>query len=382
MRRRDFVQGIVGSAAAWPLAARAQQSRNKIPVVGVLWHAGSAEEEDVYLSVVQKAFNDLGYIEGKNIHLDHRFPAENPERFRSLARELADEKPDAIIAVTQLAAVELKKATSTIPIVFVLVGDPLGGGLVESLARPGGNVTGVSLMLVDLTGKRLELLKEAVPNLSRVAILLDSTMAIKERVIKANQAAANALGISLCPADITTPDQIEPVFSKIAQDRADAVMHEGGSMLFVQRARVGAAALAHRLPGMTFIAEEVPYGFLMSYGQDLPDYFRRAVAYADKILKGAKPADLPVEQPTKLKLVLNIKTAKALGLTLPQTLILVQSSAAMVCDHSLIREWIAGSPLKKLSPAATTRHRCLLQQNRPISDIRRRKLPRCKRFIR
>jgi putative ABC transport system substrate-binding protein len=322
MRRRNFIAGLASATTAWPLVARGQQPPSKIPVVGVLWHAGSAKEEDVYLSVVQKAFNDLGYIEGKNIHLDHRFPAENPERFRLLARELVDEKPDVIIAVTAPGAVALKKLTSTIPIVFVLTGDPIASGLVESLGRPAGNATGLSLMSVDLSGKRLELLKEAVPNLSRVALLLDPTMmTIKERVIKANQAAANALGISLWPADITTADQIESVFSKIAEDRADAVLRDGGSMLFNERERVGAAALVHRLPGMTYVAEEVPHGFLMSYGQDLPDFFRRSVAYTDKILKGAKPADLPVEQPTKFKLVLNLKTAKALGLTLPQTLI-------------------------------------------------------------
>ena len=320
MRRREFIRLIGGAAAAWPIAARAQQSKN-IPTVGVLWHAGSAEEEDVYLSVLVKAFNDLGYVEGKNIHLDHRFPAENPDRYRTLGQELIDAKPDAIVAVTLAGAVALKKLTSTIPIVFVLVPDPIASGLVESLARPGGNLTGLSLMSVDLSGKRLELLKEAVPNLSRVALLLDLFSPNKEGQIKANQTAAEALGISLWPAEVPAPDEIEPVFSKIAQDRADAVMRGAATFLFNGRARVGAAALAHRLPIMTYIAEEVPHGFLMSYGQDFPDYFRRGVAYTDKILKGAKPADLPVEQPTKFKLVLNLKTAKALGLTFPQTLI-------------------------------------------------------------
>jgi ABC-type uncharacterized transport system substrate-binding protein len=289
--------------------------------VGVLWHAGSAEEEDVYLSVLVKAFNDLGYVEGKNIHLDHRFPAENPDRYRTLGQELIDAKPDAIVAVTVAGAVALKQLTSTIPIVFVLVPDPIASGLVESLSRPGGNATGLSLMSVDLSGKRLELLKEAVPNLSRVALLLDLFSPVKERQIKANQTAAEALGISLWPAEISAPDEIEPVFSEIAQDRADAVMRVSGSLLFNERARVGAAALAHRLPIMTYIAEEVPHGFLMSYGQDFPDFVRRAAAYTDRILKGAKPADLPVEQPTKFKLVLNLKTAKALGLTFPQALI-------------------------------------------------------------
>src|SRR5262249_26220369 len=168
MRRRDFIRGIAGSAAAWPLAAHAQQSSNKIPVVGVLWHAGSAEEEDIYLSVLVKAFHELGYDEGKNIHFDHRFPAENPERFRTLAGELVDEKPDAIIAVTTLGTVEVKRATNTIPIVFVLGRDPVRDGFVESLGHPGGNATGTSLMTNDLSGKRLEILREAVPNLSRV----------------------------------------------------------------------------------------------------------------------------------------------------------------------------------------------------------------------
>jgi putative ABC transport system substrate-binding protein len=322
MRRRDFITLLGSAAAAWPFAARAQQSSNRIPVVGVLWHAGSAKEEETYLSVVVKAFNDLGYVEGKNIHLEHRFPAENPERFRILARELADAKPDVIIAVSNLSALEAKRATSTIPIVFVNAFDPVGQGLVESLGRPGGNATGNSIMAVDLSGKRLELLKEAVPNLSRVALLVDPTVTFKEPMIKSHQAAAAALGITLSPVvDLAGPEDIEPAFAKMAQDSADGVIRGTGTMLFNERARVGASSLKHRLPVMTYVAEEVPYGPLMSYGQDLPDFFRRAVAYTDKILKGAKPADLPVEQPTKLKLVLNLKTAKAFGLTFPQTLI-------------------------------------------------------------
>jgi putative ABC transport system substrate-binding protein len=322
MRRRDLIKGIAGSAAAWPLAARAQQSSNKIPVVGVLWHAGSAEEEDVYLSVLVKAFHDLGYDEGKNIHFDHRFPAENPERFQILARELVDAKPDVIIAVTEFAALELKKATSTIPIVVTLSLDPIGTRLVEKLARPGGNVTGLSLMAIDLSGKRFELLKEAVPSLSRVALLLDFFTPNKEGTIKNHQAAAQALGMSLSQVEVLKADDIEPLFAKMAEDGTDGVLRPPGSALFNWRAQVGASALKHRLPIMTYIAEEVPYGYLMSYGQDFPDFFRRAVAYTDKILKGAKPADLPVEQPTKFKLVLNLKTAKALGLTFPQSLIL------------------------------------------------------------
>jgi putative tryptophan/tyrosine transport system substrate-binding protein len=301
MKRRQFIKLIGGAAAAWPLAARAQQS--KIPTVGVLWHAGSAEEEEVYLSVLVKAFNDLGYVEGKNIHLDHRFPAENPDRFRTLAQELVDLKPDAIIAVTALGAVDVKKLTSTIPIVFVVVADPIGTGLVEGLAHPGGNATGLSLMAVDLSGKHLALLKEAVPNLSRLALIVDATYPIKERVIKSYEQAARDLGISLWPVEISGPDDVEPVFAKIVADRADGFALTLGSLLFNLRARIGSSALAHHLPAVCFIAEEVPHGFLMSYGQDFPDFFRRAAGYTDKILKGAKPADLPVEQPWALGLM-------------------------------------------------------------------------------
>ena len=322
MKRRQFITLIGGAAATWPVAARAQQSSNKIPVVGVLWHAGSAEEEDVYFRTLVKAFNDLGYVEGKNIHLDHRFPAENPDRFRTLARELVDEKPDVIIAVTGFGAAEAKRATSTIPIVVTVAYDAVGMGLVESLGRPGGNVTGLSLMAVDLSGKRLELLKEAVPSLSRVALLVDFSTPNKEQTIKLHQTAAQALGISLWPVEILAPDDVGTAFAKITEDRADGVVRGPGSALFNWRARVGASALKHRLPVMTYVAEEVPHGLLMSYGQDVPDFFRRTAVYVDKILKGAKPADLPVEQPTKFKLVLNLKTANALGIGFPQSLIL------------------------------------------------------------
>jgi putative tryptophan/tyrosine transport system substrate-binding protein len=322
MRRRQFIKLIGGTAAAWPLSARAQQSSNALPTVGVLWHAGSAEEEDVYLSVLVKAFNDLGYVEGKNIHLDHRFPNENPDRFRALAQELVDEKPDAIIAVTILGAVDLKKLTDTIPIVFILAADPVGFGLVKSLSQPGGNATGPSLMTIDVSGKRLELLKEAVPTLSRVPVLSDPSDPFRDRLAKAYQTSGERLGISVWPVDIKAPEDIEPAFVKIAQDGANGLVVGSGGLLFVQRSSIGASALAHKLPAISHNADEVPPGLLMSYGQDFPDFFRRAAGYVDKILKGAKPADLPVEQPTKFKLVLNLKTAKALGITFPQSLLL------------------------------------------------------------
>jgi putative ABC transport system substrate-binding protein len=271
MRRREFIRGIAGSTVAWPLAVRSQQASSKIPLVGVLWHAGSAEDEDVYLSVLVKALRDLGYVEGKTIHLDQRFPAENPELFRKLGQELVDARPAILIAITELGAVTLKDLTSSIPIVFVFVADPIGFGLVNSLARPGGNATGPSLMAFDLRGKRLELLKQAVPSLSRVALLVDTkTDPARERTIKTYQAAAETLGLTLWPVDIAGPEDVEPAFAQIAQDHADGVVLGGSSLFFILRAHIGASALAHKLPVMTAVAEAVPSGYLMSYGQDFP----------------------------------------------------------------------------------------------------------------
>jgi putative ABC transport system substrate-binding protein len=319
MKRRDFVVGF-SAAATWPFAARAQQPK-KIPRIGVLWHAANADEEDVYLSVLTKAFGDLGYVDGKSIQLEHRFPDEQPDRFRAFAREFVETKVDAIVAVTALGAKEAKQATNTIPVVFVADPDPVGSGLVESLAHPGGNATGLSLMAIDVTGKRLGLFKELVPNLSRVAIMVDPRDSAAPRFRAAYEKAAKPLGISTQIVEVTTSDGIEQAFSAIAQDGLDGAAL-AGPMLLNQRVRVGVSALAHKIPTLSGVAEMVPHGLLLSYGQDFPDFFRRAVGYADKILKGAKPADLPVEQPTRFKLVINLKTAKGLGLSIPPTLLI------------------------------------------------------------
>jgi putative tryptophan/tyrosine transport system substrate-binding protein len=321
MRRRDFIAGF-GATAVWSFAARAQQAR-KIPRIGILWHAGSVAEESDYLPVVVKAFNDLGYIEGKNIELEHRFPAEQPDRFRLYARELVESKVDAIIAVTPLAAREVKQATSTIPVVFVLGSDPVGDGLVDSLAHPGGNATGLSIMAVDLSGKRLALLKEAVPNLSRVGLLVDSRDPVSQRVVSAYSSAAKVLDLSLEPFEVAAPDAIEPAFSAIARSGLNGVVVGPGSIMFNERARIGSSALAQKIPTEVINAQMVKFGPLLSYGQDYPDFFRRAVAYVDRILKGARPADLPVEQPTRFNMVLNLKTAKLLGLNVPASLLSV-----------------------------------------------------------
>ncbi|MGF9764257.1 ABC transporter substrate-binding protein [Microvirga sp. 0TCS3.31] len=316
MNRRDFM-AVLGGGATWPLTANAQK---RLPTVGVLWHAGSAQEEEVYLSVMQKAFHDLGYVEGRNIEFLHRFPAETPALFERFAKDLADRKVDAIIAVTARSAREVKRATNTIPTVFV-AGDPIGTGLIDSLARPQGNLTGLSLTAIDLSGKRLELLKEAIGSLTRVGLLADLIEPAAQSFLTASQHAASALGISTVVQEAAAPDDIAPAFERFRQDGVDAAILGPGSMLFNERARVGHLALTYKIPILVNLAEMLPHGALMSYGQDFPEIIRRAVAYADRILKGARVEDLPIEQPTRLKLTINVKAAQVLGLLVSETLL-------------------------------------------------------------
>jgi putative ABC transport system substrate-binding protein len=304
--------------------ARAQQGApsGRVAKIGVLWHAGSAEEEKAYLDMLTKAFDDLGYVEGKNVVFLHRFPAEQLERFRGFARELVESKPDVIVAITPSGAAVLKQTTSTIPIVFSIAPDPVGTGLVASLAHPGGNLTGLSVMGTDLTGKRLSLLKEAVPNLSRVALFIDRSLdpnTIKHNIL-AYSKGAEEIGVVLHPIEAATPEAIDGAFSAAADDGCDGAIAIG-SMLANEGARVGASALAHRIPVLSIWAEKVRFGLLMSYGQDVFEILVKTAGYVAKILKGAKPADLPVEQPTRLKLVINLKVAKALGVSIPPTLL-------------------------------------------------------------
>jgi ABC-type uncharacterized transport system substrate-binding protein len=319
MLRRECITLLIGAQAIWPRAVRAQPLR-KPPRVGVLWHAGSAEEEDFYLRILIKAFIDLGYVEGKTIEFEHRFPAEQPERFRALAHNLVESKVDVIVAVAGIGGKEAKQATSTIPIVLVVDQDPVGNGLAESLARPGGNVTGLSLMAVDLSGKRLDLFKEVVPNLANLAIIVDASDAFSTRMRMGYENSGRAQGIFTQVINVSSPDNVDQAFVSARRDGFDgaAVI---GPMLINERLRVGAAALANKIPVLSSVAEMVPHGLLLSYGPDIPDYFRKAAGYVDKILKGAKPADLPIEQPTRFKLVVNLKTAKVLGLSVPRSLL-------------------------------------------------------------
>jgi putative ABC transport system substrate-binding protein len=316
MQRRQFI-GLLGGVAALPLGARAVEKG--LPRIGVLWHAGSEDEEREYFTVLMQAFRELGYLDGRTAEFLHRYPAERNDQFEQLARDLAASKPDVIIAVTIRGASALKRATQSIPVVFVLASDAVGDGLVQSLAHPGGNMTGLSLMLPDMSGKRMALLKEAVPTLKHVAFMIDPGDPNSYRIDGARKG-AEVLGVSVRDIVVTEPGAIEAAFASVATGGFDGAM-VGGSMFFNERARVGAAALKHKVPTVAAVAEMVPYGLLLSYGPDFPDFFRRSVGLADRILKGADPADLPVEQPTHFRQVVNLKVARTLGLTIPESVL-------------------------------------------------------------
>jgi putative ABC transport system substrate-binding protein len=320
MKRREFI-ALVGGAAAWPLAAHAQQQvRN--PRVGVLWHAGSAEEEGAYFKALLEGFNGLGYVEGRNITLEHRFPNETPDRFRSMAAELVSSKVDVLVSVGVLASPYAKSATTTIPVVFTLVADPVGTKLVDSLARPGGNATGLSLIAVDLIGKRMQFLKEIDPELSRIALLVNPNEQPTSRLyIGESQAAAAKLGLTVQTFEARSIAELEPAFVAMANAGMRALTVGASGMLYQGRAIVAKLAIARRLPICVWSRETLEAGALMSYGADQVAIMRRTAVYVDKILKGAKPADLPVEQPTRLQLLVNLKTAKALDINVPATLL-------------------------------------------------------------
>lgn len=320
MRRRDVLQAVALSATLPPMVM-AQQSgpRSKAAKIGVLWQSDSVDAIQIYRDALLKAFSGLGYHESSTAHFIERSTAD-PRRLRELAAELVGARPDVIVAAAQLAATELKQATSTIPVVFATSLDPVGAGLVQSLARPGGNVTGFSGIVADTAGKRMQLFKEAVPSLRRLAILHDPREPRYQTNISSYEAPAKALALDLRLVEMPSPEAIVPTFSAIAKDGFDGAIVVG-IMPLLARVRVGAAALAEKMPTASFAAEAVPHGLLMSYGLDFVEYFRRAPSYVDKILRGARPADLPVEQLTLLKLVINLKVARTLGLTIPPSVL-------------------------------------------------------------
>ena len=314
MRRREFIIG--GAAAAWPLAAGAQQT-GRVPIVGILWHAGSAEQEGPYFRAMVEGFAGLGYVEGRNIKLEYRFPNEIPERFRGMAAELVASKVDVLVGVGVAASAVVKNATSIIPVVFTLAADPVAGKLVQSLARPGGNVTGLTIVSVELSGKRLQLLKDLIPGLSRVALLVNPNEPPARGYIAEGEAAAANLGLTQQTFEARSLEELEPAFDAIARAEMQAVVLGAGGLFYQARASIPKLALARRLPTCVWSRETIEPGALMSYGPDQLAVVRRTAVYVDKILKGASPAQLPVEQPTRLQLLLNLKTAKALGLDVP-----------------------------------------------------------------
>ncbi len=315
MRRRDFFSFIGGAMLAVPGVARAQPA-GKIPTVGYLWHAGNAKEETPYFEALLEGFAKLGYVEGRNIKLEHRFPNETPERFKSMAAELVSLNVDVLMGGA-IASTYLRDATTKIPIVFMFVPDPVGMKFVQSIARPGENITGLSSFGRDVAGKRLQLLKEIVPGLSRVALLINSQQATTHVFVEVMQTAADQLGLVLQTFDARSLEEIEPAFDAMARAGMQAVTPVQGGLFFQARTLTPKLALARRLPMLAYSRETFEYGALVSYAADQVEMCRRSAVYADKILKGAKPGDLPVEQPTKFELLINLKTAKALGLDVP-----------------------------------------------------------------
>jgi putative tryptophan/tyrosine transport system substrate-binding protein len=319
VRRREFIT-ILGTAAALPLAAHAQQTA-KVPRVGWL-SPGSQTSDQNFLASFRDGLRELGWMVGQNIAIESRWADGKFERLPDLAAELVRLKVDVIVANVTQASLAAKRATTTIPIVMVGVGDPLGSGLVDSLARPSGNVTGPSSMLAEASAKQLALLKETVPSASPVAVLWNPANPVwQASALKQTEAAARAMGLRLQLVEARGPDELEGAFATITREHSGALFVPA-DIIFVRHAQQMAdLAARHRVPAMYGFREHVEAGGLMSYAASFPVMFRRAAAFVDKILKGAKPGDLPVEQPTKFELVINLKTAKALGVTIPQSVL-------------------------------------------------------------
>jgi putative ABC transport system substrate-binding protein len=312
VKRRDFIT-LLGGAAAWSLGARAQ-TPGKVYMIGFIT-AGAPTPH--LQNALHDALRALGWIEGKNIVYENAYAENRLDRLPELAAELLRLNVDVIIATGTLAPLAAKRATSTIPIVMTSAGDPLGSGLVTSLAQPGGNVTGLSLMAPDLAGKRLELLKDVFPKVSRVGILWNATNPYSALVFKETQSAAPVLGIQLQSIEVRTPDDFDSALPAATRQHVDALITVEDPLTVNYRKRVADFAASNRLPAIYGLREFVDAGGLMAYGAHLVDLYRTAAGYVDKILKGAKPADLPVQQPTKFELVINMQAAKMLGLDVP-----------------------------------------------------------------
>jgi len=319
MKRREFITLFCGTTAMWPLAARAQQNE-RVHRIGFLTAGASGADNTPGLPAFVNGLQQLGWVDGKNIIIEYRYAENHLNRLSELATELVQLKVDVIVAAGTLAPLALKRATATIPTVMTSAGDPLGTGLVASLARPGGNITGLSLMSPEIAAKRLELLKDVVPELARVAVIWNAANPYPAFVFKETQRAASQLKIGIQSLEVRVPDDINSALDAALQEKADALITVEDPLTQNYRKQIADFAAKNRLPTMAGLKEYVNDGGLLSYGPNLADLYRRAAGYVDKILTGAKPGDLPVEQPAKFELVINQKTARLLGLTLPAAL--------------------------------------------------------------
>jgi putative ABC transport system substrate-binding protein len=317
MRRREFIS-FLGGAAAWPLAARAQQGP-RLPIIGFLG-AGSPDTAGPWVAVFAQRLRELGWIEGQTINIDLRWAQGRKDRSAEIAAEFVRIKVDLIVTYSAEHALIAKQTTATIPIVATLLHDPRGTGL-TSIAHPGGNFTGISSQNVDLTGKRVELLREVVPDLHRLAVLFNVNNPASPLELDIVQSLGRQLGVDVLTSELRPGEDIASVFVAMKGAQAEAVYVIGDPLAFANRTSINTLAVAARLATVHATREFVEAGGLMSYGPNYPALFRRAAEYVDKILRGTKPADLPVEQPTKYELVLNLTTAKALGLEIPPTLL-------------------------------------------------------------
>jgi putative ABC transport system substrate-binding protein len=321
MRRREFITLVGGAAAAWPLAARAQQPERMRRIGALMNTAVDDLESQAYVAVFLQGLQELGWTVGRNMRIDYRWTSGDADRVRRYAAELVAHAPDVILTVGSSLVGPLQQATRTVPIVFVNVTDPVGAGYVASLARPGGNTTGFTVFEYDISGKWLELLKEIAPRVTRVAVLRDPANPAGTGLFGTIQGAAPAFGVEVSPVGLRDAGEIEHGITAFARGSNGGLIVTPSALAWVQRELIITLAARHRLPAVYALRFFAIAGGLISYGPDPADQYRRAAGYVDRILKGEKPADLPVQAPTKFELVINQKTAKALGLTVPPMLL-------------------------------------------------------------
>ncbi len=321
MRRRDFV-ALFGSAAAWPLAVRAQQSAEPMRRLGVLMETDERDPERAkQFASLKDRLASLGWVEGHTLNINYRFAAARADQFRTLAKELVALQPDVVLAVSTPAIAAVQRETHTIPIVFLGTSDPIGSGFVESLARPGGNLTGLMLYEVGIAGKWLGMLKEIAPNLKRAALVANPKTTAYDYFVRTAEAAAPSFGIEVVPSPISSASDIERTFDSFAQVPNGGLLMVTDGTTIVHRDLVITLAARHRLPAVYGLRQFVTAGGLMSYSTDIGDQFEQVATYVDRLLRGTKPSDLPVQTPVKYETTINLKTAKALGLSVPPGLL-------------------------------------------------------------